>query len=156
MGAQAGGKAALLGLMRRDGLGAKPPRLLILDWCSGRRRVLLLLLPRVLPLALLKRAELAPLGAAQPPLRLQLLQTILLRSLRILRLQIIPLRVLPLAALERAQLAPLGAAQPSLRLQLLQTILLRSLRILRLQIIPLRVLPLAALEGAQLAPVSAA
>jgi hypothetical protein len=114
--------------MRRDGLGAKRPRLLILDSRIGRRRILLLLVPRVLPLALLERAELAPLGAAETPLRLQLLQAILLRSLRILRLLIIPLRILPLTALECAQLAPVSAAQPALRLQLLQSGILDGLQ----------------------------
>jgi hypothetical protein len=105
-------------LPRRDRLGAKRPRLLVLKGCRCRL-VLLLLLPRVLPLVALKRAQLAPLGAAEPAFRLQLLQAVLLSGLRILRLQIIALRVLALAALERAQLAPVSAAQPALRLQLL-------------------------------------
>ena len=88
-------------------------------------------LPRVLLFVALKRAELAPLVAAEPPFRLQLLQAILLRSLRRLRLQIIPLRILPLAALERAQFAPVSAAQPALRLQLLQTRILDGLLLRR-------------------------
>ena len=90
-------------------------------WTAAAGRLVLLLLPRVLPLVALQGTQFAPLGAAQPALRLQLLQAMLLGVLCILRLRIVLLCVLPLVALQRAQFAPLGAAEPALRLQLLQT-----------------------------------
>lgn len=80
----------------------------------------MLLLPRVLPILLLQGAQLALLGAVQPALRLQLLQTLRLRGVGIPLRQVVLPRVLSFGSLKLLQLAPVGAGQPVLRLQLLQ------------------------------------
>jgi len=105
-------------------LGAKRPRLLILK----RRRgwLVLLLLAGVLLFLAPELAQLMALRPAEPALRLQFLQSILLNGLRFLRLRIVLLRVLPLTAAKRAQLAPFGATQLALRLLLLRLQLLQA------------------------------
>src|SRR4029077_14399299 len=106
IGAQPRRKTSLRGLLRRNRLGAKRPRLLVL--LDGRRsRGLVLLLAGILPLLTLEGAQFTPLGAAQPAFRLQFLQAI--RRARRGARRLVLLRVLPLGALQRAQLAPLGA-----------------------------------------------